>query len=140
MFADFCLVYLTENMLYRSIMSVLCEVISHQKLFQHLYVLAQSNRFLCRCTCSTYYNFHLACACVPALQVWKTDCLILYYLNSVNLTFGASEFVCLGIEKTMTATAIETTKAAPSVTFQSNDQNGRVRYKQESCLFNIDPS
>jgi hypothetical protein len=56
-------------------------------------------------------------------------------LNSVNLPFGASEFVCLGIEKTMTATAIETAKAATSVTFQSNDQNGRVRYKQESCLF-----
>jgi hypothetical protein len=59
-------------------------------------------------------------------------------LNSVNLTLGASEFVCLGIEKTMTATAIATTRAATSVTFQSNDQNGSVRYKQESCLFNND--
>jgi hypothetical protein len=59
-------------------------------------------------------------------------------LNSVNLTSGASEFVCLGIEKTMTATAIATTRVATSVTFQSNDQNGSVRYKQESCLFNID--
>jgi hypothetical protein len=61
-------------------------------------------------------------------------------LNSVNLTLGASEseFVCLGKEKTMTATAIETIRAATSVTFQSNDQNGSVRYKQQSSLFNID--
>jgi hypothetical protein len=47
-------------------------------------------------------------------------------VNSVNLTLGASEFVCIGIEKTMIATAIATARAATAITFQSNDQNGSV--------------
>jgi hypothetical protein len=57
--------------------------------------------------------------------------------NSVNFRLGASEFVCLGIEKTMIATAIATARAATAITFQSNDQNESVWYKREWCLFNI---
>jgi hypothetical protein len=58
-------------------------------------------------------------------------------VNSVNLRLGASDFVCVGIEKTMIATAIATARAATAITFQSNDQNESVWYKRESCLFNV---
>ena len=47
-------------------------------------------------------------------------------VNSVNLTLGKSEFVCIGIEKTMIAIAIATARAAIAITFQSNDQNDSV--------------
>jgi hypothetical protein len=52
-------------------------------------------------------------------------------VNSVNLTLGASELVCIDIEKTMIATAIATARAATAITFQSNDQNDSVWYKRE---------
>jgi hypothetical protein len=58
-------------------------------------------------------------------------------VNSVNLTLGTSELVCIGIEKTTIATASATARAATAITFQSNDQNDSVWYKRESCLFNI---
>jgi hypothetical protein len=58
-------------------------------------------------------------------------------VNSVNLTLGVSELVCIGIENTMIATAIATARAATAITFQSNDQNDSVWYKRESCLFHI---
>jgi type IV secretory pathway TrbD component len=58
-------------------------------------------------------------------------------VNSVNLTLGVSEFVCIGIENTMIATATATARAATAITFQSNDQNDSVWYKRETCLFHI---
>jgi hypothetical protein len=58
-------------------------------------------------------------------------------VNSVNLRLGASDFVCVGIEKTMIATAIATARAATAITFQRNDQNESVWYKHESCHFNV---
>ncbi len=57
---------------------------------------------------------------------------LLLRVNSVNLTLGASEFVCSGIVKTMIATAITTTgRAAIDITFKSNDQNDSAWYKRQ---------
>jgi hypothetical protein len=57
---------------------------------------------------------------------------LLLGVNSVNLTLGASEFVCIGIVKTMIATAITTTARADiAITFKSNDQNDSAGYKRQ---------
>ena len=44
-------------------------------------------------------------------------------VNSVNLTLGVSEFVCIGIENTMIATARTTTlELLGPIAFQSNSK------------------
>src|ERR671936_2847053 len=62
---------------------------------------------------------------------------VLSGVNSVNLTLGMPGFLWAGIEKTMTAIAIATIKAATAIAFRRNNQNDSIWYKREWCHFNL---